>query len=293
VSLPNFICPGAQKAGTTSLHNILIQHPDIYLPDEKETKFFQNDELYCEGIGFYERTFFSNWSGQKAVGEIDPSYLFFEYVPARIRKDLGKDIKLLFMLRDPVKRALSQYYQALRVGSERESFERAVMDADSDRQDTPLSIIRRRYITRGFYATQIKRYLEFFPKENMLFIIFETDFLNNREETIGHVLDFLDVKRMPLDIDIKSNPASVSRSQGIKRLMHMRNAFRETAKALVPSKRLRKDISSLITKLNDKKVEKMNLDPVLRMRLLDRYYIDEIKDLERLLGRDLSIWYQF
>lgn len=293
MSLPNFICPGAQKAGTTSLHNILIQHPDIYLPTEKETKFFQNDELYREGIGFYERKFFSTWSGQKAIGEIDPSYLFFEYVPARIRKDLGKDIKLLFMLRDPVKRALSQYYQALRVGSERESFEKAIMAAGLDRQDTPLSIIRRRYITRGFYATQIKRYLEFFPQENMLFIIFETDFLKNREETIGHVLDLLGVEHMPLDIDIRSNPASVSRSQGIKRLMHMRNAFRETAKALVPSKRLRKDISSLITKLNDKKVEKMNLDPVLRMRLLDRYYIDEIKDLERLLGRDLGIWYQF
>ena len=293
MSLPNFICPGAQKAGTTSLHNILIQHPDIYLPAEKETKFFQNDELYCEGIGFYEREFFSRWSGQKAVGEIDPSYLFFEYVPARIRKDLGKDLKLLFMLRDPVERALSQYYQALRVGSERESFEKAVMAAELDGQDTPLSIIRRRYITRGFYATQIKRYLEFFPKENMLFIIFEVDFLKNRQETIGHVLDFLGVERIPLDINIRSNPASDSRSQGIKRLMNAQNRFRETAKALMPSKELRKNISSIITKLNDRKIAKMDLDPILRTRLLDRYYINEIKDLEKLLGRDLSIWYQF
>jgi predicted DNA-binding ribbon-helix-helix protein len=98
---------------------------------------------------------------------------------------------------------------------------------------------------------------------------------------------------MPLDIDIKSNPASVSRSQGIRRLMLRPSTFRETAKALIPSKRLRKDISSLITKLNDRKVEKMNLAPALRTRLLDRYYINEIKDLEKLLGRDLSIWYQF
>lgn len=290
--LPNFICPGAQKAGTSSLHDILIQHPDIYLPAQKETKFFQDDKLYRKGIEFYEREFFSGWSGQKAIGEVDPSYLFFEYVPARLRKELGGDIKLLFMLRDPVKRALSQYYQALRVGSERESFEKAVMAVNSGKLDSTLSTIRRRYITRGFYATQIKRYLEFFPKENMFFILFETDFLKNREVTVARIMDFLGVERIALDVDIRSNPARMNRSLRMKQLMNAQNGFRETAKALLPSKKLRKNISSLMAKLNERKIKKIELDPVLRKHLLDRYFIGEIKDLEMILGRDLSVWYQ-
>jgi len=290
--LPNFICPGAQKAGTSSLHEILIQHPNIYLPVQKETKFFQDDKLYRKGIEFYECEFFSGWSGQKAIGEVDPSYLFFEYVPARLRKELGGDIKLLFMLRDPVKRALSQYYQALRVGSERESFEKAVMAMSLGKPDSTLSTIRRRYITRGFYATQIKRYLEFFPKENMFFILFETDFLKNREVTVARIMDFLGVERIALDVDIKSNPARMNRSLRMKQLMNAQNGFRETAKALVPSKKLRKNISSLIAKLNERKIKKKELDPALRQHLLDRYFIGEIKDLEMILGRNLSVWYQ-
>lgn len=290
--LPNFICPGAQKAGTSSLHDILIQHPSIYLPPQKETKFFQDDTLYRKGIEFYKREFFSGWSGQKAIGEVDPSYLFFEYVPARLRKELGGDIKLLFMLRDPVKRALSQYYQARRVGSERESFEKAVTDVTSGKLDSTLSTIRRRYITRGFYATQIKRYLELFPKENMFFILFETDFLKNREVTFERIMDFLGVERVVLDVDIRSNPASMSRSLRMKQFMNAQNSFKETVRALIPSKNLREKIRSLVTELNEQRLEKIELDPALRKQLLDRYFIGEIKDLEKILGMDLSIWYE-
>jgi hypothetical protein len=48
--LPNFICPGAQKAGTTTLHNILKQHPDIFLPNLKEAHFFDIEDRYKKGI---------------------------------------------------------------------------------------------------------------------------------------------------------------------------------------------------------------------------------------------------
>ena len=70
--LPNFLCVGAQKAGTTTLYDILNQHPDIYLPKIKETKYFAADEKFNRGLDYYERKYFFKCMDQKAVGEIDP-----------------------------------------------------------------------------------------------------------------------------------------------------------------------------------------------------------------------------
>jgi len=217
--------------------------------------------------------------------------MFFDHVPERLLRFLGRDIKLIFLLRDPVQRALSQYYNSLRMGSERASFEEAVRSVEEGREDSPLSTMRSRYITRGYYASQIKRYLKLFPIDNMLFIIFETDFLKNREQTIGRILDLLGVERVALDVNIKSNATSISRSRVLKRLIHKPNPLRDAAKILVPSKRLRKGISSLIERLNDKKTEKTTISPDLRKHLLDRFFMREIRDLEELMQKDLRHWY--
>ena len=72
----NFFCVGAQKAGTTTLHNILIQHSDIYLPKEKEARYFDKEDIYNNGIEWYINTFYSNYSGEKICGSITPEYLF-------------------------------------------------------------------------------------------------------------------------------------------------------------------------------------------------------------------------
>ena len=84
--LPNFLVVGAQKAATTSLHNYLAVHPDIYLPAQKETKFFVDDERYMRGIDYYEREHFSGWKGESAVGEVDPDYMYFEQALGRLAR---------------------------------------------------------------------------------------------------------------------------------------------------------------------------------------------------------------
>ena len=62
--LPNFLVVGAQKAGTTSLHYYLKEHPDVYVPEQKETKFFVNDDCYSKGLSHYEQKFYGDWSGE-------------------------------------------------------------------------------------------------------------------------------------------------------------------------------------------------------------------------------------
>ncbi|MBK8680799.1 MAG: hypothetical protein IPN31_02620 [Bacteroidetes bacterium] len=65
IPVQNFFCIGAQKAGTTTLAEILNQHSQIFLPAVKETKFFLFEDDFNKGIDFYNATYFSNYKGEK------------------------------------------------------------------------------------------------------------------------------------------------------------------------------------------------------------------------------------
>ena len=124
--LPNFVCVGAQKSATTTLHTILTQHPNIYLPKVKETKFFLNYGSYEKGIRFYSQEYFGDWAGQKAVGEFCPEYMYFEYVAKRLYEYFGPELKIISTLRNPADRAYSHYLMSKRRTIENEKFEKAI-----------------------------------------------------------------------------------------------------------------------------------------------------------------------
>jgi len=173
MTLPNFIIVGAQKSGTTTLYDILAQHNDIYLSSTKESKFFVDEEKYNRGIEFYSNEYFSNYNGEKAIGEIDPEYIFFEDVPRRLRYDISSNLKLIFILRNPVDRAYSHYLMTYKRGWDELSFKEAIKEEPQRIQKDFFSKNHQSYITRGYYSKQIKRYLEYFPIKNMHFIIME------------------------------------------------------------------------------------------------------------------------
>ena len=118
--LPNFIIAGAEKSGTSSLSFYISEHPDIYIPKIKELHFFDNSDNYSKGFGWYEKQF-SGWSGEKAVGECTPFYMF-DYSCAEKIKMQFPDIKVLFILRNPADRAYSNYWHQVRGGKEFRSF---------------------------------------------------------------------------------------------------------------------------------------------------------------------------
>ena len=80
--LPNFLIIGAQKAGTTTLHNALSQHPEVYMPKIKELNFYINEQLFNKGIGSYKAMF--NPTNEIAIGEASPGYMCHPLVPKRI-----------------------------------------------------------------------------------------------------------------------------------------------------------------------------------------------------------------
>ena len=122
-SLPTFLILGAQKCGTTSLHSLLAQHPEICMSEPKETNFFNIH--FDRGLEYYRETFFNSWKGHKAVGEASPSYFFLPYVPERIAAALP-GVKMMVILRDPVKRAFSHWWMKTTFGDESLGFREAI-----------------------------------------------------------------------------------------------------------------------------------------------------------------------
>jgi len=290
--LPNFICPGAQKSATTTLYNLLHQHPDVYLPDVKELHFFDNEEKYLKGILWYEKVFFSEVKGAKIIGDITPIYMYLDRVPQRIYDALGKNIKFIFMLRNPVDRAYSHYWMSYRRGYEKESFEKAI-ELEKDRiRIGNFEKINFSYIERGFYSKQIKNFLYYFPKKNMKFILFE-DLIRDTSNIMKQIFSFLEVdSNISINCNIKSNPAKMPKSIMLRDFIQKPSTLvKKTTKLLIPNKKLRQKAIQAIENINYRKFEKPELKLETKYKLL-KIYEEDIKEFENVIDKDLSLWFK-
>jgi len=302
MQLPVFICVGAQKSGTTLLHDILKQHNQVFLPKKKETKFFQLDEKYNHGLDYYQSEFFKNAKSSQTLGEIDPDYMYFDYIPERIYQTLGQNIKIIFILRDPAKRAFSHYLMSKKKGFETLSFEEAIkiekkrlLIDDSQEELYKSAKHNFSYIDRGYYTKQINRFLKFFPKENMLFLHFEEDLIANRKKTIASILEFINIYGSieKLDIDIESNKRSEYRSKIINDFIYRPSLLSKFLKPFFNCK-LRVFLRSfllqrILNKFNSKAIIDITNEPDFTL-INNHYFKDEILALEKFLGRPLKSW---
>jgi hypothetical protein len=295
MSLPNFLCVGAQKAGTTSLQGILIQHPDIYLPGIKETHFFDNGEMnYAMGLSWYESEYFSAVKNETAKGEISTNYMFLDYIPRRIYEDLGPDTKLVFMLRDPVSRAYSQYMMNRQNFFETNTFEEALALETERIQEGEYAKRIYGYALRGLYAGQILNFLKYFPKEQMFFIIFETEFLENRAQTINALCQFLKVSPYAFELGIKKNVMGQPGYKLVHKLLYdpAYAWLRKPFKLAVASEQKREWIKFMIRSLNRRKITPKNPAFVREStrEFLNQYFQEDIQVLQKLVDKDISHW---
>lgn len=295
--LPNFICVGAEKAGTTPLFRILVQHRDIFLPVQKETHWFTRHYQMRQRVA-YEAVLFAGWRGEKAVGEMTPEYMRSPAVPPRLKRDLGAGLKLIFCLRDPVKRAHSHYLQCVRLLEEADSFPAAIKREIRRGSGKSYLDLRRAYVGAGRYTRHIRRYLEHFPRAQMHFMLFEQDFLANREKSIAALLAFLEVDPDPkirLDVADSSLKAPVIQilgeaSSGRTRRSPAGTILFRTGNSgadrmiVNPSPEARAYFMRLA------KTMTRTLTPAVDAELYRRVFAREVDTLEKLLGRDLSAW---
>ena len=175
--LPDFIIGGAPRCGTTWLYALLDRHPQIYMakPIKPEPKFFLVDDLYAQGIEHYSRTWFGEAPAGRVAGEKSTDYLESEVAASRLFQHLP-DVKLVFILREPVARAYSNYLWTRMNGLESESFARALELEDERERTLPDRLKFARpysYFSRGLYAQLLAPYVSRFPREQLLILKFE------------------------------------------------------------------------------------------------------------------------
>jgi len=265
LKFPNFFCIGVQKAGTTLLYELLKEIDDIYLPSKKELHFFDTQE-YNKGWEWYAH-YFQDASDKKSIGEITPSYILINDVAEKISNSPMQGLKFIVILRNPMERAYSHYVMRYRKGEEEYSFEES-FQLEKDRIEESTEAYRKySYFKRGFYSTQIEEYFKYFNEKQFYFILFE-DFVKNQDHYIGEVCHFLGVKK---NITIKPKKIHSSYLTFQDKLqfskLNKRYFWQLLAKGYPDMK-------------NTFKEE------------LREYYRDDIKKLEQLINKDLSIWLQ-
>lgn len=179
--LPTFLLIGGMKCGTTSLFHYLQAHPEIAMSPLKEVDFFVEEGNWRRGLDWYRRQFDVSGTGTLAVGEASTSYTKWpEYdgVAERIARTLP-DVRLVYVVREPIDRIRSHYQHRLLIGAERAPIETAVL------QD-------QRYVACSRYAMQIERYLSFFPRDRLLVLTSE-ELRAARAATVALVFRFLGV----------------------------------------------------------------------------------------------------
>ena len=286
---PTFLCVGAQKSGTSSLYGILKQHSEIFMPEKKELHFFDRHENFAKGTDWYFNMF-TNSEKYLVKGEITPNYIYKDFVPQRIFDILGKDIKLIFMLRNPADRAFSQYKMRKGKINEKRKFQYLANLELMELQKKTYNL-NHDFMDRSFYDVQIKRYLKLFDKKNMFFIHFEEDFIQNREQTIKNVFKFLQVnEKEKIGVNIKSTPGVASKSKKANEILNTAHPINKFAKKIIPSKKLRTNIKYFFTKINQKPTADKSELEAMRPFLINEIYKDSILNLEKLINRDLSSW---
>ncbi|HEX6338127.1 MAG TPA: sulfotransferase [Jiangellaceae bacterium] len=187
-ALPNLVIIGAMKCGTTALHRLLDEHPDIAMARGKELNFFFGPaadpgenaaSTWHRGLGWYA----SQFDASAAIrGESSPGYTSPDHPEAAGRMAaVLPGVRLVYVVRDPIERAISQYRHHRADGTEPRTAADALLDPGSQ------------YIARGRYFDRLTPFLRKFGREQIL-VVSQEDLLNDPGHCLDRLYRFLGVK---------------------------------------------------------------------------------------------------
>jgi len=292
---PNLFIVGAAKSGTTSLHNYLNQHPDIFMCNPKEPHYLINKEIGVDRIpvGVTEKSeyenLFTEGEDKKYRGESSVMYLMYpEIVIPKIKKEYDENTKVIIMLRNPVERAYSGFHHVKRYNIKEniQDFTKAWEVSEeryfNQKDMTPAS----RYQELGLYYKQVKSYLNEF-KDNLHIIIYD-DYKFDFKSEMKKVFEFLEVGNIEIDSDKRHMVGGWQwEDERLKKLMMKKNLLKSTVKMLIPFKGLRKSIRKKIQKNNTVEVQQMIEKERIMMK---EFYRTDVQKLSGLLNRKLNFW---
>ena len=286
---PNFFIVGAPKSGTTNMSYYLMQHPQVFMPENLEPYYFARLDVpqnYKREIISDEKKYlnlFKNAKNCKVVGESSPVYLYCPHSALEI-KNRFPNSKLIISLRNPIEIAYSEYFSLKFMGFDQNRSFDELLDS-SEEQLTRNEFHIDSLLEAGFYSKHIKRFQKIFSKNQIKIIIFE-EYVKNTVPTINSILSFLGIKES-ITFDVTPKGAyKVPRNFASQKLMN-NSTFRKAAKFVIPTVTRQKIGERFLVKESSRPPLKQN-----QRKRLTQIYQDDVENLSELLGRNLP-WKDF
>src|SRR3954471_16955745 len=272
-ALPNLVVIGAQKCGTSVLHYYLSLHPEVSMSRPKELNFFIEERNWPRGVDWYKAHFDAD---ARVRGEASPNYTAFpqhEGVPERMAQ-VVPDAKLIYMVRDPIERIAAHWVHNYAKRREKGTLAETLVHPNTS------------YVTRSKYAMQLERFLEHYPKEQVL-VFQQSELRHKRMETLRQVFEFIGV-----DADFNHPRFEQERHQTSGKTRATRLAVR--LEKLGRGKRGRMFPSNFWLVLDDRlplrrAIKRPDVKAALPQDTLEELRADGER-LRELTGRDFSNW---
>jgi hypothetical protein len=194
----DFVVGGVQKGGSSALAAYLARHPQVCLSKVKETHWFNKDENFPPGAVDYApyHAYFEPNAGHKVLGDATPTYIYWPQAPVRLAQ-YNPALKFIILLRNPAERAYSHWNMLTKERRETLPFEEAIRtEAERCRGAKPGDNAPS-YVDRGFYARQLERTWQHFPREQTL-VLRSGALQMQPEQTLATIAQFLGVTPFPI-----------------------------------------------------------------------------------------------
>jgi len=291
---PTFFLLGAAKAGTTTLYDLLKQHPQVFLSFDKEPMFFSREDYFARGLDWYHRTFFRNSERFPARGEATPHYLYWaQKVAPRMARVYGTEpVKFIVILREPIQRAHAWYWNMVREGEESLPFAEALKAEEGRMQQHHDELeyygsMRFGYFRGGRYASQIRDFVAHFPADRMHILLLD-DLQKDAGGSLREICSFLGIDGGFEFRPASSNPAAMPRNRSLQQLIRRPSQTKSLIKPLLP-RSVRHRLKSILLRLNLRAAVHPAMDPEAVNDLKQRF-APELAELSGLVPRDFSGW---
>lgn len=276
---PDFVGIGAIKCGTTWLHHCLSEHPQVLVPTTKELQFF--DERFALGAEWYKEFFVCG--AKRVCGEISPQYMHDERVLRRIQESLP-NTRFIVCLRNPIDRAYSHFMMDMR--------DVKLSPRDKvDRFDQAVHEKANKYLQYGFFYRQLSPYYEAFGAERIHVVLFD-DIESTPTEVLRNVFAFLRVDESFTPSSMRSKINAAKKYRSIVLFKTLQTAVRLVEKAGGKELILRAKMGGLRDRVLRLLEVRESYPPMhgSARSALATLYADDVRDLARLVRRDLTHW---
>jgi Sulfotransferase family len=244
--LPDFLGVGAPKAGSTTLHAVLAEHPAVFVPEATELHFFTHRQIRSAAAGPLDgaattrlvtsmeeyRAAFRGSDGAAAVGEVSPSYLYHESCHEEIARTLP-GVRCIAVVRNPVDRAFSNWVHQRRIGAETLSFADALRAEEQRRADGWGDFWR--YADHSRYVDRLNSLAGAVGRQNLLVLAFP-DVVGDPGATQERLWRFLGVEAPAAPIEgVHRNPGGWIPTSRVARWIERPSRWKPVAKKLVPT----------------------------------------------------------